>query len=205
MLWVPLQYATRLGIWIRISPVRTVMLATDRMIGLAHTPTLKLRSRKAPLGDGVGVESGQVRLRARSPHCLLWSSSHSNTWKRSKRLPVVHGCVLALPKGTCVLFRIKALQPSSSRFRRHQPSEVRSERGLGDDSSGHLRSLLQVAVGAPQGSLPSALHAREFSKAEGAHLFRSHTPISKIFVRCALSVCLLIYVIHSCTDILGTL
>lgn len=97
---------------------------------------------------------------------------------------------------------------SSGRIRRHQPS-VRSERGLGDDSSGYLRSLPQVAVGAQQGSLPRALHTHEFSKAEGTHLFRSHTPISKIFVRRAPSVSLLIYVkpivIRSCTDILGTL
>lgn len=88
--------------------MKIVMLETDRMVGLTHTPSLKLKSREVSLGDGVVMESGQVCLRALSPPCLLWSSSHSITGKRSKWLPVVDGFVFALPKGTCVLFRIKA-------------------------------------------------------------------------------------------------
>lgn len=67
---------------------------------------------------------------------------------------------------------------SSGRIRRHQLS-VRSARCLGDGPFEHLQSLPQVDMGAQQGGLSSALHAQEFCKAMGAHLCRSHLPISK--------------------------
>lgn len=48
-------------------------------------------------------------------------------------------------------------------------------------------------MGAQQGSLPSALHAREFYKAVRARLFLPYTPLGENSVRCTPSGCLLIY------------
>lgn len=158
-----------------------IVLKTDRTVGLTHTPYFQIKTLEVPLGSW-GWSWNLARFPSEQP------------------LPVVCPGPMPTPlpgkdqNGGLLSMAVYVLFPrafvfylgmgpyiqgnSSGRIRRHQLL-VRSACCLGHGPFEHLRRLPQVDMGAQQGGLPSTLPAQEFYKAMGAHLCRSHMPISK--------------------------